>query len=378
MYVKKIIVLLLSIAVCGHTLYAQKSGSRFVLKGNVAGLSKGLLYLYYTNAAGISVKDSTVLQNGGFSFTGNVAEPSMAYISLQEHVRNDAHSVNLFIEPATMTIMLPLQHFRDAVVTGSRTQEEYAVLLKSKKPIEAKYKKQLDSLRSEKDHDKAAEIRGRLAPYFAEMNEADFSFFKKHPSSRVTVYMLRFHVRTLSMARLQAYYDELGAAQQQTNAGKYLANEIQKLQGGSPGSMANNFTTIDIEGKPLRLSDYRGKYVLLDFWASWCVPCRKGNPLLKELYARYKDKGIEFIGISDDDRNPDAWKKAVEKDSLPWKHVLRAIKSANGQSTDILENYGIQSLPTKILIDPNGKIIGRYGSEGDDLDKKLDELFKKN
>jgi len=96
------------------------------------------------------------------------------------------------------------------------------------------------------------------------------------------------------------------------------------------------------------------------------------------LYAKYKDKGIEFIGISDDDRNHEAWKKAVEKDGLPWRHVLRGLKYENGvfdRSTDISENFGIHTLPTKILIDPKGMIVGRFGEEEEALDKKLKEIF---
>lgn len=123
--------------------------------------------------------------------------------------------------------------------------------------------------------------------------------------------------------------------------------------------------------------------MLVDFWASWCVPCRKGNPHLKELYSQYKAKGFEVIGISDDDRDHDAWKKAVAKDGLPWQHVLRGLKydAVKGfdKTNDISELFGIHSLPTQVLIDPSGKIIARYGEGAaahEDLDKKLAEVFK--
>jgi thiol-disulfide isomerase/thioredoxin len=119
--------------------------------------------------------------------------------------------------------------------------------------------------------------------------------------------------------------------------------------------------------------------VLLDFWASWCVPCRKGNPHLKELYSKYKDKGIEFIGISDDDQSEDKWKEAIVKDGIGvWKHVLRGLKQKNNvfdRSTDISDKFGIHTLPTKILIDPEGKIIGRYSEEEGPLDEMLKKVF---
>jgi glutathione peroxidase-family protein len=113
------------------------------------------------------------------------------------------------------------------------------------------------------------------------------------------------------------------------------------------------------------------------------VPCRKGNPHLKDLYHKYKSKGFEIIGISDDDNKPEAWKKAVEKDGIGiWKLVLRGLKrTQNGydDSGDISHNYGIHTLPTKILIDPKGMIVGRYGGGGEDdnaMDKKLEEIFE--
>jgi thiol-disulfide isomerase/thioredoxin len=123
---------------------------------------------------------------------------------------------------------------------------------------------------------------------------------------------------------------------------------------------------------------------LLDFWASWCVPCRKGNPHLLSLYSKYKDKGLEIIGVSDDDNNHEAWQKAVDKDGIGvWKHVLRGLdmkKRLAGEEneSDISQYYGIHSLPTKILIDPNGIIIGRYGGGGESdeaMDKKFAEIF---
>src|SRR5690606_35082369 len=128
--------------------------------------------------------------------------------------------------------------------------------------------------------------------------------------------------------------------------GKELAAEIAKLKSGSVGATATDFSGMDIQGKPLKLSDYRGKYVLLDFWASWCVPCRKGNPHLLQLYGKYKKKGFEIIGVSDDDSNEKAWRKAVDQDKIGvWKHVLRGLKTTPqggfDKSEDKSEAYGI-------------------------------------
>jgi thiol-disulfide isomerase/thioredoxin len=121
------------------------------------------------------------------------------------------------------------------------------------------------------------------------------------------------------------------------------------------------------------------KYVLLDFWASWCVPCRQGNPHLKELYQKYKDD-LVVVCVSDDDSAPDKWRAAVEQDGLhDFYHVLRGLKRVPGggfnRSGDIDELYGIRALPTKILIDNSGTIVARYGSNGAALDARLEEIF---
>ncbi|MBD0833379.1 TlpA family protein disulfide reductase, partial [Aestuariibaculum sediminum] len=135
----------------------------------------------------------------------------------------------------------------------------------------------------------------------------------------------------------------------------------------------------------LKLADFKGKYLLIDFWASWCVPCRKGNPHLISLYHKYHSKGLEILGVSDDDRAHDKWKNAVEKDGIGiWHHVLRGLEYKEGtyqrinKDKDISDAYNIHSLPTKILVDPNGVIVGRYGGGGgtdDDMDKDLAEIF---
>jgi len=154
---------------------------------------------------------------------------------------------------------------------------------------------------------------------------------------------------------------------------------------GAVGSMASGFETKDINGKLLNLKEFRGKYVLLDFWASWCIPCRKSNPHLITLYHKYSAKGFDIIGISDDDQRQIQWKNAVKQDSTNlWHQVLRGAVTTPDQATianpdDLHQRYNIQSLPVKILIDPAGKIIGRYGDNDttdDDLDEALAAIFK--
>lgn len=377
---KRINLLITCMSLCSIA-FAQGGNHAFSINGRVTGKSTGKVMMSYEGDDGNRIIDSARVTEGHFSFKGTLSGPVMAFL-FPGNSSERREGTSLFLEPAPMQLQLPWNNFRAARLTGSALQEQYTALQQEKDEIEKKYRVQLDSLSTERDKDKNAEIRERLEPFFNEMDQADYRFFKKYPRSFVTAFVLRFHADDLPLDSLEALYNGLGPDIQQTSAGKMIADEVRKLRNGSPGSKAANFTAADINGRQLSLSDYSGKYVLLDFWASWCVPCRKGNPHLKELYAKYKDKGVEFIGIADDDSKPEAWRKAVEKDALPWKHVLRGLDmkmrySNKVNEKDISEHYGIHSLPTKILIGPDGIIAGRYGSEGDELDKKLEEIFRK-
>lgn len=359
---------------------AQKVQEKFTLNGKLAGKKEGSLYLRYSDKDDKDILDSSLIRNGNFSFYGSITEPTIAGFTLNDDKNIEHNTATIWLEPVVMNMKVRLNEFKEAIITGSTTHEEYAKLEKARKLIRKKYKLQLDSLPELKDKEKIASIRERLTPYFLEMDQAELGFFDKHPQSYVTAYWMRYHVSKVSLDSLKMFYDRMGEKLQVSPAGKYLVKKMEKLAGGSPGSKAKDFIATDINGNILRLSDLKGKYILLDFWASWCVPCRKGNPHLIKLYNQYKAKGIEFIGVSSD-TDPIAWRKAVQKDGLPWQHVLgfekekrlKGIKNEN--DVDML--FGIYSLPTKILIDPNGVIIGRFSEEETELDAMLNKIFDK-
>ncbi|HWK06732.1 MAG TPA: redoxin domain-containing protein [Puia sp.] len=398
---KKMMVMLGIAACLLNTATAQGTTGGFILDGKYKGQAGDTIYLSYTDAGNTRVKDSCVVKDGGFSFKGAITEPTLAYLQPKQAGMNDGKGTQLFLEPAVMQLSVDSKHIKDAVLTGSAAQKEWEQFLKAQEPIRkemeplsASYgaagKAYMDAKKNnapEKELDtlkyRAAAIHDQFEPYNIRIAKLNYHYFETHPTSVVTAFYLRFYVNGLPIDSIKLFYGRLGTATQQTSFGKMIAEEIAKLQSGSPGSMAKNFNTANINGRPINLSDFKGKYVLVDFWASWCVPCRKGNPHLKELYTLYKDKGFEVIGVADDDRDTAAWHKAVAKDGLPWQHVLRGLKhdavKGYDKTNDISELFGIHSLPTQVLIDPSGKIIARYGegaSAHEDLDKKLTEVFK--
>lgn len=376
----------------GQTLDSLLPGV-FTLNGQIKGATDGMLYLYFTGADGKGVHDSCRLRNGAFSFTGGIKEPTMATLYLDRE-----NATEVFLESGTMTLEAATSELKDATIRGSKTQSEFQELNNRLKPIQDEEKPLADAyakennryivarkerpddptLDSMKEH--LAKMHEAFEPYNERMMQETLHFFTAHPQSYVTANYLRFYTGRLSLDSLETYYRNLGPVVG-SQAGKLIAKEIAKIKAGSPGSVAADFAATDINGTLLHLSDFRGRYVLLDFWASWCVPCRHGNPHLREVYQRYHGEGFDIISVSDDDNNHDAWKKAVTKDSIGiWHHVLRGldwskINQGVDNPNDISEKFGISSLPTKILIDPSGKIVGRYDETPEALDAKLAQIF---
>ena len=159
-----------------------------------------------------------------------------------------------------------------------------------------------------------------------------------------------------------------------------LRQRVEGIRATDIGKQSVPLKKKDIHGKDVSLSTLKGKYVLLDFWGSWCGPCRQTHPHLKELYAKYKDKGFEIVGVSQEsalkslEENRVAWKNAIEKDGIGhWVHVLN---NEGIEQFDAVKAYGITAFPTKLILDKEGRIIYKQvGEESEPLDKKLKELF---
>lgn len=211
-------------------------------------------------------------------------------------------------------------------------------------------------------------IHDQLSAYDNMIQKRTLRFIATHPDSYVSTVQLRSFVQILPPDTLQKLYQGLTPRMKESVPGKEISAEIRVLIAASPGNKATDFKTVDIHHKPLQLSSFRGRVVLLDFWASWCVPCRISNPHLLTLYNKYKRKGFTIIGVSDDEKQPAAWHKAVEKDKIGvWHHVLKG---------KLNHQFAIYSLPVKILIDRNGVIIGRYGSADEAaFERKLEEIL---
>jgi peroxiredoxin len=196
------------------------------------------------------------------------------------------------------------------------------------------------------------------------------NFIQQRKSSYVSPFLLVV-VNQLSddVFLLERRYNSLSPVVQQSVYGSYIREQIDNGKVGAIGTEAMDFTQADTAGLPVSLSSFKGKYVLVDFWASWCKPCRMENPNVLSAYERFKAKNFTVLGVSLD-RSREAWIKAIQDDKLAWSQVSD-LKFWNNA---VAQQYRIQQIPQNFLIDPNGKIVGK-NLRGTDLDSKLCALL---
>ena len=184
-------------------------------------------------------------------------------------------------------------------------------------------------------------------------------------SGAIVILSQRNHPNFVPLAeRFIAEYKDIDPA-----ATSDLQSQVDRIKPFMLGGQAPDFTQASPEGEEIKLSDFRGKVLLVDFWASWCGPCRRENPHVVSLYKKYKDQGFEILGVSLDN-NRDRWLKAIAKDQLEWHHV----SDLKGWKNAVAKMYNVSSIPHTILLDAEGKIIAR-NLRGNRLERKLEELF---
>ena len=331
---------------------ASLTTKKFVLKGKITGKTDGYLVLKYLNKDGRKITDSSKIRKGNFYFTGNIFEPTLAFLSgdIQSIADDDPNTTSFYLEPGNMTIKVGKDHFKEIKVTGSKTQNENEIL-----------EKQIAAIANEKDS------------VSEKISEINYQFVISNPDSYLSAFLISLYLSRWPLETLRMCYDKLSQVIQESYFGRNVKREIEIIENNTPGKMAKEFSAIDLNGNSIRLSGMKGKYILLDFWASWCMPCRQSFPVLIELFKNYHAKGLEVIAISSDD-NLDAWKKAIEKDGISLWHNISGIYSEKEKLSDklgISQIYGVHTLPTKFLIDKDGKIIGRYGGTGGENESAL-------
>lgn len=330
MKIKHYIGAIIALAIMGACAKTEKG---YVISGEAVGTETGTVYLKkYLDREYVDM-DSVTIRQGKFELRGTFAEPMLYGLTLYKESKRP---LPLFIGNEAVSVRLD-ETAGELEATGSALHDQYA----------------------------------SNAPHVRDDGYSIDSLITADPTSAVCgLFLLRDFAWRLNLQELSTLRGKLDRSLDGTYYVNQVDSIIARLQHLQPGTVAPDFTLPDTAGNPVRLSDFRGRYVLVDFWASWCPDCRRENPNIVAAYNRFKEKGFTVLGVSLD-RNREAWLKAIEKDNLTWTHV----SDLHAWNSPIAGLYAIRWIPTGFLLDPEGTILA-VGLEGEALTDKLAELLK--
>jgi peroxiredoxin len=320
----KIFIVYFSVLLFSSNSFGQRKISTFKIEGTVSGFSNGTKL--YLNDATVNLKqiDSAYINEGKFVFKGNLKK---AYLNANISTTDFADRVYFWLESGITYFSADKEKFNNAVIKGTKIQDEQNEL-------------------------------NKLRDTLMNTEQVDYSFIKSNPNSIISASVLAIYCNSWGKDTVTTLFKVFSKEVKASAYGREINDFISFNRNIKIGDKFVDFSQKDMAGKNVKLSDFKGKVVLLEFWGSWCGPCREQNPSLLEIYTEFRKMGFEILGVATE-ANKNDWIKAIKADGLTWTNVTDLKGSANKAAIV----YGVSGYPMNFLIDRNGIVIAKevYG-----------------
>lgn len=347
--------------------FAASAQKQVTINARVTGLKEGDKVFLLSNHE--NWRDSALVKDGRFQFRLSVQEGS-SYMMQLTRAYLDGQFREFYLEEGTLNLEIKQGMFYNCRISGgsfAKDQQDYYKTIEQLNTSQKMKANNAKFLKAQKNNDTATQnaLSKEADRILALRKSTAQQWAIQHSSSPVSSFALYSYGMPNNLQQMEELLNKLSPAARNNAPGRYFQEKVAASKATAIGKIAPGFIQNDTADKPVALTDFRGKYVLIDFWASWCGPCREENPALIAAWQKYKDKNFTVLSISLDNKK-DLWLQAIQKDQLTWTHV----SDLKSWDNAIARQYGIGSVPANLLLDPEGRIIAK-NLRGEGLEKQL-------